>query len=248
MRRRLLPLLGISIAAATHHAQAAELEVMSAGAMEPGLAPALQAFRRVSGQAVQIRYATAPALQQALADGAAPQLVIGPDSLMAGLARADGLAGQPQPLGRVGVGMAVRPDLAIAPVTDAEGLRQLVSGAQAVVFNRASSGLYLERLFERMQLAAIVAPKARRYRTGAEVMSHLLHGTGREVGFGAITEIRMVRELRYLGPLPSELQSYTTYSAALTPGAPAAAEALLRWLSGPEARAAFDAVGIEPAR
>ena len=66
MRRRLLPLLGISIAT-THHAQAAELEVMSAGAMEPGLAPALQAFRRVSGQAVQIRYATAPALQQALA-------------------------------------------------------------------------------------------------------------------------------------------------------------------------------------
>jgi molybdate transport system substrate-binding protein len=115
------------------------------------------------------------------------------------------------------------------------------------VFNRASSGLYLERLFDRMDLTAIVTPKARRYRTGAEVMSHLLHGSGQEIGFGAITEIRMVRELRYLGPLPAEVQSYTTYSAALTPGAPAAAEALLRWLTGPETRSAFEAAGIDVA-
>ena len=58
---------------------------MSAGAMEPGLGPAVRGFSNASGQAVQIRYATAPLLQQALADGEAPQLVIGPDSLMAGL-------------------------------------------------------------------------------------------------------------------------------------------------------------------
>ena len=42
--------------------------------------------------------------------------------------------------------------------------------------------------------------------TGAEVMDHLLRGSGDELGFGAITEIRMVRELRYVGPLPAELQ------------------------------------------
>ena len=250
MYRRLLALVSASVLLSPM-ARAAELEVMSAGAMEPGLAPALQAFRSASGHSVQIRYATAPALQQALADGDAPQLLIGPDSLMVGLAQAGRLAGQPVTLGRVGVGMVVRPDVAIGPVTDAEGLRRAVVGAQSVVFNRASTGLYLERLFERMGLTATVAPKARRYRTGAEVMAHLLHGRGQEIGFGAITEIRKVRELRYLGPLPAELQSYTTYSAALAPGAPVAAEALLRWLTGPEARSAYEAAGIEtdpPAR
>lgn len=224
---------------------AAELQVLSAGAMEPGLEAAVQGFRSASSQSVQLRYTTGPGLQQAL-EGEAPHLLIGPASLMEGLARAGRLAGDSVPLGRVGVGMAVRPDLAISPVTDAEGLRRAVTQAQAVVFNRASTGLYLDRLFERMGLTMVVAPKARRYRTGAEVMTHLLHGTGQEIGFGAITEIRMVRELRYLGPLPAELQSYTTYSAGLAKGAPVAAEALLRWLSGPEARAAFETAGIEP--
>ncbi len=247
MRRRLMALLPVLIVTGPA-ARAAELEVVSARTMEPGLAPAVQAFRNASGHAVQIRYATAPAMQQALADGDVPQLLIGPDSLMAGLAQAGRLAGQPVPLGRVGVGMVVRPDLAIAPATDAEGLRRMVIDMQSVVFNRASSGLHMERIFDRMGLTALVAPKARRYRSGAEVMAHLLQGSGQEVGFGAITEIRMVRELRYLGPLPAELQSYTTYSGALTPGAPVAAEALLRWLAGPESRGSFDAAGIEPVR
>ncbi len=229
-------------------ALAAELQLMSAGAVEPGLGAAVRSFSNASGQAVQIRYVTAPMLQQALTDGEAPPLVIGPESLMTELARAGRLAGQPVALGRVGVGMVVRPDLGIAPVTDAEGLRRVVTGAQSVVFNRASTGLHMERLFERMGLTAVVTPKARRYRTGKEVMAHLLHGTGQEIGFGAITEIRMVRELRYLGPLPADVQSYTTYSAALTPGAPVAAEALLRWLGGPEARSAFEGAGVEPVR
>ena len=40
-----------------------------------------------------------------------------------------------------------------------------------------------------------------------------------EIGFGAITEIRQVQALRYLGPLPPGLQSYTTYYGALVNGA-----------------------------
>jgi molybdate transport system substrate-binding protein len=246
MRRRLAIALATWWMAAPA-ALAAELEVMSAGAMEPGLGPAVRGFSRASGQAVQVRYGTAPMLQQALADGEAPQLMVGPESLMVGLVRAGRLAGEPVALGRVGVGVVTRPDLAIPPVADAEGLRRLVSSVQSVVFNRASTGLYMERLFERLELGGVVAPKARRYRTGAEVMAHLLHGTGPEVGFAPITEIRATRELRYVGPLPPELQSYTTYSAALTPEAPAAAEALLRWLTGPEALAAYEAAGLETA-
>ncbi len=245
MRHRLAALLALCLLTG-RVALAAELQVMSAGAMEPGLGPAVRSFIQASSQEVQIRYGTAPMLQQALADGGeAPQLVIAPESLMAELARAGRLVGAPVPIGRVGVGMVARPDLAFAPVTDAEGLRRLVTGAQSVVFNRASTGQHMERLFERMGLAAVVTPKARRYRTGAEVMAHLLHGTGQEIGFGTITEIRMVRQLRYLGPLPPDVQAYTTYSAALAPGAPAAAEALLRWLSGPDSRSAFEAAGIE---
>ncbi|WP_176952899.1 molybdate ABC transporter substrate-binding protein [Belnapia rosea] len=245
MQRILAAIIGICWLVAAVPANSAELQVLSAGAMEPGLEVAAQAFRRASGQAVVLRYATAPGLQRALAEGEPPHLLIGPHSLMEALAQAGRVTGRPTPLGRVGVGIAVRPGLSIQPVLDAEGLRALVTQAQSLVYNRAPTGLYVDRLFSRLGLSMVVAPKARRYATGAEVMAHLLQGTGQEIGFGAITEIRMVRELRYLGPLPPELQSYTTYSGALTPDAPVTAEALLRWLTGPEARSAFDATGIE---
>jgi molybdate transport system substrate-binding protein len=227
--------------------RAAEIEVLSAGAVEPGLEPAVQAFRSASSQAVHITYATAPRILEQLASGEAPDLLIAPQSLIEGMTREGKLAGEPMTLGRIGVGMVVRPGVPVPVVEDAEGLRRAVLQAPTLVYNRASTGMYLDRLFERMGLAAAVAPKALRYPTGADVMEHLLRGSGQELGFGAISEIRMVRELRYVGPLPPDVQSYTTYRAALLPGAPVAAEALLRWISGAEARAAFESAGIEPA-
>ncbi|RYJ02613.1 MAG: ABC transporter substrate-binding protein [Acetobacteraceae bacterium] len=246
--RRLLRVFGFLLLAACNASHAAELQILSAGAMEPGLEAAVQAFRSASSQGVRIRYAAAPRLREVLAGVDVPDVLIAPPALLAELKSEGKLVGQTVPLGRVGVGMAVRPGATVPVVEDAEGLRRAVTQAQTLVFNRASTGLYVDRLLEQIGVAAAVAGKVRRYATGADVMDHLLRGSGDELGFGAITEIRMVRELRYVGPLPAELQSYTTYAAALLPDGPAAAEALLRWLSGSEARATFDAAGIEPPR
>ncbi|MDB5374688.1 MAG: hypothetical protein JWP04_3330 [Belnapia sp.] len=229
-------------------ARAAEIQVLSGGALEPGLEVAMQNFRSTSGQGVRIAYATAPRIRERLLNGEAPDLLIAPQAFLDEMVQENRVTGVPVPLGRVGVGMVARLGVAVSPIETAEGLRLALGQAQAVVFNRASTGLYLERLFDRLGMTAVVAPKARRYATGAEVMEHLLRGSGAELGFAAITEIRMVRELRYIGPLPPELQSYTLYGAALLPDGPATAEVLLRWLTGPEARGAFEAAGIEAPR
>lgn len=238
----------ILAAAAAGPAAAAEIQVLSAGALEPGLDVALQNFRSTSGQGVRVTYATAPRIRERLASGEAPDLLIAPLALLEEFAPLSRLVGPPTPLGRVGVGLVARPGTGWPAIEDAEGLRRALGQAQAVVFNRASTGLYLERLLDRLGLTAAVAPKARRYATGAEVIEHLLRGDGAELGFAAITEIRMVRELRYLGPLPPELQSYTTYGAVLLPDGPATAEVLLRWLAGADARGVFEAAGIEAPR
>ena len=39
----------------------------------------------------------------------------------------------------------------------------------------------------------------------------------RRVGFGAITEILLYKDkgLRYIGPLPAEIQNYTSYTASV---------------------------------
>jgi molybdate transport system substrate-binding protein len=221
------------------------VRVLSAGAVEPGLDAAVARFRAAGGGPVTIAYATAPQLRERLAAGESPDLLIAPVALVNELVAAGRLAGERATLGRVGIGVAVRAGAPVPEIGDLAGFRRAIEDAERVVFNRASSGLHLERLFERLGLTALVTPKAVRVATGAEVLQHLIAGSGREIGLAPMTEIRMVPTVRFVGPLPAEVQSFTAYAAALLPGGPPAAAALFAHLAGPEARAALDAAGVE---
>jgi molybdate transport system substrate-binding protein len=91
--------------------------------------------------------------------------------------------------------------------------------------------------------------KTTRYPDGASVMEHVIKGKGSEIGFGAITEIKLYtsKGLKFVAPLPADVQNYTSYDAALMSGATSAdaAKAVLRELATPAAKAAFIAAGIE---
>ena len=64
---------------------------------------------------------------------------------------------------------------------------------------------------------------------------------------GAPTAISLYTgpQLRYVGPVPPELQSYTSYSIATTVAATPLAQAFLSYLSGGDARALIQKAGIE---
>jgi len=246
MHRRLLPLLALLLAA--HPVRAATpLRVLSGGAVEPGLEPAIALFRQATGRIVDIEYATAPRLRDRILGGETPDLLVAPVAVVNELVGAGRLAEERAAIGRVGAGVVVRPGAPEPPIGDVGSLRQAVEQADAVVFNRASTGMYMDRLFERWGITAAVTPKAVRFATGAEVLQRVLNGNGAELGFAAITEIHLVPALRYLGPLPPEVQNYTTYAATLLPNAAPGAAELLRHLTSPAARAALEAGGVEPA-
>lgn len=253
MRRALLTLplllaLPRPLGAQPTGAQPRETWVLSAGAMEPGLAAALPPFRRRHPAPLRIEYATAPRLRQALQGGAAPDLLIAPIALIDELVAAGRLASLRASLGRVGVGVAAGKAAPAPEIADVAALRKAVEQAESLVFNRASTGVAMERLFERWGLTAAVNAKATRYATGAEVLEHLARTPAgrREFGFAAVTEIRMVPAVHFLGPLPVEVQNYTPYAGALLPNATTLAAELLEWLAGSEGRAAFAQAGIEP--
>jgi molybdate transport system substrate-binding protein len=99
-------------------------------------------------------------------------------------------------------------------------------------------------------IADIVNAKAVRVETGEAVMARIASGNGVEVGFGAMTEIRMLEHtgVRLLAPLPAPLQNLTTYEiAALQSSRPkAAAVAFVQFVTGPEGQRSLRAAGIEP--
>jgi molybdate transport system substrate-binding protein len=231
-------------------AGAATIEVLSAGAVEPGLLPAAEAFRRETGHEARIRFATAPAIRQWVGGGETLDLVIAPPAVLDDLAKLRRVDGDARvPIGKVGVGATVREGAPQPDLRTVEALKRAVLGAETVVYNRASTGLYLEKLFERLGVAEAIAARSVRYPDGASVLEHVARGTGREIGFGAITEIMLFRDkgLRLVGPLPGEVQNYTTYAAAPAAGAAnaEAARAFVRFLGGPAGRAIFAAHGVE---
>jgi molybdate transport system substrate-binding protein len=228
-------------------AQAAELRVLSAGAIEPGLKAAVGAFEKQTGHAVQITFNTAPELRKRMDSNPAFDVVIAPPAVIGDFAAAGKLAETRANVGRVGMGVAVREGAPLPDISNADALKRAVLDAESLVFNRASTGLYLESLLKKMDVYAQVEGKTTRYADGASVMEHVIKGKGREVGFGAITEILLYqgKGLKLVGPVPAEVQNYTAYTAAPLAASPQAALAqqFVTFLSGP-GKPLFVATGV----
>ena len=230
-------------------AGAAEIKVLSAGAVEPGLHAATAAFQKTSGHQVSITFNTAPQIRKRLESGEAHDVVLAPPAVIEEFAKAGKLAAQRSDIGRVGMGVAVRTGAPTPDISSADALKKSVLDAESLVFNRASTGLYLENLLKKMGVYDQVEKKTTRYADAAAVMDHVLKGKGREIGFAPVTEILLYREkgLRLVGPLPAEVQNYTSYAATVMNGAKAAgaAQEFVRYLGTPEAKKIFTAAGIE---
>lgn len=229
-------------------AWAVEIQVLSAGAIEPGLKAAVAAFEKQTGHVAKITFNTAPELRKRMDENSAFDVVIAPSAVIGEFAAASKLADTRANVGRVGMGVTVRDGAPLPDISNAEALKRSVLDAESLVFNRASTGLYLEGLLKKMDVYSQVEGKTSRYPDGASVMEHVIKGKGREIGFGAITEILLYqgKGLKLVGPVPAEVQNYTSYTAApLASGKQQAlAKQFVNFLSGPVGKPLFVAVGV----
>lgn len=229
---------------------AADIKVLSAGAVEPGLHAFAEQVKRELGHDLKIQFNTAPQIAKRLAAGEVYDILISPPAAIEQAIKDGKVVAETRvPVGRVGAGIIVRSGAAAPNVATVDALKQALLNADSVVYNTASTGLYLDKLFGKIGILDQLKPKTTRYPNGASVMEHVIKGKGNEIGFGAITEIRMYepKGLKLAGPLPAEVQNYTSYDAAVMTGAASAdaARVVLRFLATPAAKGVFAAAGIE---
>ena len=233
-------------------APAAEVTLLSGGAVEPGLKPVLAAFQAATGHTVRVTFNAAPQIASRIERGESWDVVIAPVAVLDAFVSSGRAGAERVGVGRVGLGVAVRPGAPVPAIGDAESVKRSILEADSIVYNRASTGILVAAMLRRMGIEEQVAGKASLYPDGASVMEHLLHGSGHEIGFGALTEIMLFKDrgLRLVGPLPPGLQVYSLYAAALPAAGNRAepARRLLEYFASPAARTAFDAAGIEAAR
>jgi molybdate transport system substrate-binding protein len=230
-------------------AGAAELHVLAAGGMRPGLNAAAEVFRQRTGTAVRFTYEPPVDLGKRVEGGEAADIIVSSPPVIVALAKAGKVleAGQMH-LGRVGVGVVARQDAPQPDVSTPAALRTAMLDADAVVYNTASSGTYIDSMLKKIGVFDQIQSKLVRLWDGTAVMHHLMEGKGKEFGFGGITDILGYRDqgLRLVGPLPAELQNYASYNAAVVAIAPNpdGAKAFLAYLASSDGRALFVANGI----
>lgn len=221
--------------------------VMSGLALEVAVSRWLKpSFEARSPYRLEIDWRPTTAIMKSVAEGRRADLVIAIDNSMDKLC-ADRVV---RPETRVtladsvlGVGVrhgAPRPD-----VSTVEAFRKAMLGARAVAYSKAgASGIYFTGLIERLGIAAEVNARAVVIPmgfTGEKVAS----GEA-DVAIQQVSELMSVPGVDVAGPFPAEIQTVSTFDAAIFADAknPEGAAAFLALLSSPEAAKAYADGGL----
>ena len=178
-----------------------------------------------------------------------PDVVIATPAALDEFAKAGKIGKERAAIGRIGMGVAVRNGAAVPDIANGDAFKRSLLAVDGLVFSRGSSGIYFEGLLKKMGISDQIQGKVTRFDDAASAFEHMLKSKGNDVGVGQITEIRLFRDkgLRLVGPLPADVQNYTSYTAApMTAGSNAeGARDFVRYLGTPAAKALFAAAGIE---
>jgi molybdate transport system substrate-binding protein len=249
MTKLFIGVLAAACLAVAPAAGAAEIKVLAAGGMQPGLNAAAKVFRDKTGFEAKFTYEPPADLGKRVAGGEAADIVVSSPPVIADLTKAGKvLADGQMHLGRVGVGVVARDSAPTPDVSTVQALKSSLLDADAVVYNTASSGSYIDGMLKKIGVFDQIQSKLIHLWDGTAVMHHLMEGKTKEFGFGGITDILLYRDrgLRLVGPLPAEIQNYANYGAAVISTAPNAdgAKVFMAYLASPDGRALFLANGI----
>jgi molybdate transport system substrate-binding protein len=217
---------------------AAEIKVLTAGAFKAVLLATLPEFQRRTGHKVAVDNDTVGALMRRIAAGEAFDVVIASPAAIDDLARQGRVAPDSKTaLAKVGVGVMVKGGAPKPDISTVETFRQALLQAKSIAYidpeSGGSSGIYVAKLLERLGIAEQVKGKTRLKKGGH--VSDLIASGEAELGIHQISEILPSQEVSLVGPLPAEIQNYTTYAAGISPGpnTSAASRALIEALTGP---------------
>ncbi len=197
----------------TGAAHTAELKVMADAPVGPALSKVADLYRQETNTHVDLVLAPSPVVKQKIEAGEAADMVIVQPDFVDELAKAGKLSAGDRPIiGRVGIGLGTRSDRPAWDISTPEKLKQNLLGVDTLSFNKVQSGNYFATVLKRLGIAEILEPKiVRTSPTG--IFEPVLKGHRNDVAAGTIPLIVTNPGIRYLGPLPGDLQGYLTYTA-----------------------------------
>jgi molybdate transport system substrate-binding protein len=233
-------------------ASASDVKVLTAGAFKEVVMALAPDFEKQTGHKVTIDNGTVGELKARVDKGEAfDVLVVTPGAIDEFTAAGKVAPGTKTMLASVGVGVVVKDGAPKPDISSVEAFKKALLAAKTVAYidpaSGGSSGIYFDKLLEKMGIAAEVRAKAR-LKKGGHVADLIASGEA-ELGVHQISEIVPVKGVTLVGPLPKEIQNLTVYAAGLgaAAGDKAAAEELIKYMSGADAARVLKSRGMDPA-
>jgi molybdate transport system substrate-binding protein len=234
---------------ATSAAHAADIKVLTAGAMKSVVLALQPGFEAQSGHKLVVDNGTAGDLARRIGGGEAFDVAIITPPIVAELIKQGKLAaGTDANIAAVGIGVAVKEGAAKPAIATVEEFKQalLAAGTVAYIDPRAggSSGIYFDKLLEKLGIADAVRAKAKLKASG--YVAELIVSGEADLAIHQISEILPVKGVTLVGPLPAEIQNFTIYTVGLSPSAnnADAAKAFAGYLASPAVDAILTPRGL----
>jgi molybdate transport system substrate-binding protein len=241
----------LCVSVAVCDASAAEIRLMSPGAVSTSLDELIPQFEKSSGHQVTVGYSPALALVDRLKKGEPTDVAIVGDAAADEFARL-GLfvTGSKAVIAKVGVGVFVRRGDPKPDVSTPEAFMRSVMNAKAISYSDPKLGgtaaNYVGQLLGSLDITGSIGSKTK-LTPPSKPLRDFVAGGGADFGLNQITEIVADARLELVGPLPAAYQYYTLYAAGVMTKSqhPDVGTALIAFLASPAASAVMKSKGFE---
>lgn len=231
-------------------ATAADIMVLSAGAMKAVVLALAPEFEAKTGHRLTVDTGTVGGLRKRITEGEAFDVAIITPPIIDELATAGKIdAANKGAVAKVGVGVAVKDGAPKPDIGSAHALKNTLLAAKSITYvdpkAGGSSGIYFNSLIDKLGIGDAVRAKAKLLPGG--YVGELVAKGEIEIAVHQISELLPVKGIQIVGPLPAEVQNFTTYGAGASSAArdAGAAKAFVAYLKGDAALAVLKAKGME---
>ena len=247
-------LLAAAALVAVHvcNARANEVTLIAPGGIRAPIQKMIPDFERKTGHTVKATFGSGNGTKKQVMNGEPFDVPIVQPPLPEVLATGNVIASTETPLAVVPVAVAVRKGAAKPDISTPEAVRKMLLAAKSVAYpdpaRGAAAGVSFDETLKKLGIAEQMQPKIVRAQGGAGAMELLARGEV-EIGLTFLSEIHDPG-VEVVGLLPREISTPTALVGFVSSHAkaPAAAKALLMYLSSPEVAGVYKALGMQPGR
>ena len=237
----------VCASAGATRAQVEPLRVFSSNGVKAGLERLQPRSEALVGRPLAITFGTSASIRQRVADREPFDVAILTSDVIDALRAEGAVTGPGTPIGRSGIGIGVRAGTMRMDVSTADALKHILLAVRALTYaSDGASRPSITRMLDTFGIGDAMAPKTILEQGSVRATARVVQGDA-DMVITLVSEIVPIPGLELAGPLPEEFQSYVSFAAGISAATSQAdaARTLIAHLSGPDARAAFAATGLD---